>query len=56
MVILSIFKIAFFEKLAISHSILLEYPHVMHLSKFKLGLSEFSETYLSEIACPDLTV
>ena len=27
-----------------------------YISKFKLGLSEFGETYLNETACPVLTV
>ena len=52
MVILGVFKIAS-SKLNCNISFNIA---GMHISKFKLGHSEFGETYLNETACPVLTV
>jgi hypothetical protein len=54
-VILSIFKIASSE-LNCSISFNIAQKSSSHISKFKLGLSEFSEVYLIETPCPVLTV
>ena len=55
MVILSIFKIAS-SKLNCNMSLNIARISSRHISKSKLGLSEFGETDLNETACPVLTV
>ena len=54
-VTLSIFKIAS-SKWKCNTSFSIARISSCHISKFKLALSEFGETYLSETACPVLLV